>query len=126
MPIVVPSSAPVHLQGTTVNSTTIQLYWNPPSLADQNGVIRSYLINVTVVEMSSFFQVTSETNALNISGLHPYYNYTLTVAAVTIGPGPYSVVLTIRMPEDGMDAYIVTLCFSHATMHMIHTILYLT
>ena len=106
LPTVVPSSAPVHLQGTTVNSTTIQLYWNPPSLADQNGVIRSYLINVTVVEMSSFFQLTSESNALNISGLHPYYNYNLTVAAVTIGPGPYSVVLTIRMPEDGMDAYI--------------------
>ena len=106
MPIVVPSSAPVHLQGTTVNSTTIQLHWNPPSLADQNGVIRSYLINVTVVEMGSSFQLTSETNTLNISGLHPYYNYNLTVAAVTIGPGPYGVVLTIRMPEDGMNTYI--------------------
>ena len=56
--------------------------------------------------MSSLFQLTSETNALNISGLHSYYNYNLTVAAVTIGPGPYGVVLTIRMPEDGTDAYI--------------------
>ena len=69
-------------------------------------MIRSYLINVTVVETGSFFQNTSETTALNISGLHPYYTYNLTVAAVTIGPGPYGVVLTIRMPEDGMDTYI--------------------
>ena len=105
-PTVVPSSAPVRFQGTTVNSTTIQLYWDPPPLADQNGVIRSCLINVTVVETGSFFRNTSETTALNISSLHPYYTYNITVAAVTIGPGPYGAVLTIRMPEDGMDTYI--------------------
>ena len=72
--------------------------------------------------MSSFFQLTSESNALNISGLHPYYNYNLTVAAVTIGPGPYSVVLTIRMPEDGMDAYI-PYCPVNTPPHFVHYIL---
>ena len=104
-PTVVPSSVPVRFQGTTVNSTTIQLYWDPPPLADQNGVIRRYLINISVVETGSFFQLASQTNTLNISGLHPYYTYTLTVAAVTIGPGPYGLVLTIRMPEDGMNSF---------------------
>ena len=65
-------------------------------------MIRSYLINISVVETGSFSQLTSQTNAYNISDLHPYYTYTLHVAAVTIGPGPYGLVLTIRMPEDGM------------------------
>ena len=93
----------MRLRGSAVNSTTIQLQWQPPLFSDQNGVIRSYLINVRVVETGATLQLTSQTTAINISGLHPYYTYTLTVAAVTIGPGPYGLVLTIRMPEDGMD-----------------------
>ena len=103
MIIVVPSSPPVRLQGNAVNSTTIQLQWEPPALADQNGVIRSYYINISVAETGSVFQLTSASNTLNISGLHPYYTYNFTVAAVTIGPGLYSAVFTIKMPEDGMD-----------------------
>ena len=100
----VPSSAPVSLQGSAVNSTTIQLQWEPPPLVDQNGVIRSYTVNISVAETGSSFQQTSETTTLNISNLHPFYTYTLTVAAVTIGPGPYRLVLTVQMPEDGMDS----------------------
>ena len=93
----------MRLQGSAVNSTTIQLQWQPPLFSDQNGVIRSYLINIRVVETGATLQLTSQTTAINISGLHPFYTYTLTVAAVTIDPGPYGLVLTIRMPEDGMD-----------------------
>ena len=94
----------MRIQGNAVNSTTIQLQWEPPAVADQNGVIHSYLINISVAETGSVFQLTSETTALNISGLHPYYTYNLTVAAVTIGPGPFGAVLTIQLPENGLDA----------------------
>ena len=99
-----PSSAPVRLQGDALNSTTIQVQWEPPPLADQNGMIRSYYLNISVTETGSAFQLPSKTNVLNISGLHPYYTYTLSVAAVTIGHGPYSSVFIIRMPEDGMNS----------------------
>ena len=105
----VPSSAPVRLQGSAVNSTAIQLQWEPPPLSDQNGVIRSYIINISVAETGSSFQLTSEATALYISNLHPYYIYTLTVSAVTIGPGPNGLVLTVQLPEDGMDS-----CNSHS------------
>ena len=91
----------MHLQGSAVNSTTIYLQWQPPLLTDQNGVIRSYLIDISVVETGTLLQLTSQTTARNISGLHPFYTYTLTVAAVTIGPGPYGLVLSIQTPEDG-------------------------
>ena len=111
-PTAVPSSAPMNLQGNAVNSTAIQLQWEPPPLADQNGVVRSYLIYISVVETGSVFQLNSETNALNISSLHPYYTYNITVAALTIAPGPYGVVLTIRMPEDGMDCCATSACSS--------------
>ena len=100
-PTTVPSSAPVSLQGSAVNSTTIQLQWEPPPLSDQNGVIRSYTINISVTETGSSFQRTSETTALYISNLHPFYTYTMTVAAVTIGPGPYGLALSIQTPENG-------------------------
>ena len=94
----------MRIQGNAVNSTTIQLQWEPPAVADQNGVIRNYCINISVAETGSVFQLTSETTALNISGLHPYYTYNLTVAAVTIGPGPFGAVLTIQLPENGLDS----------------------
>ena len=96
-----------------MNSTAIQVQWEPPPLADQNGVIRSYIVNISVAETGSSFQQTSETTALYISNLHPFYTYTLTVAAVTIGPGPYGLVLTVQMPEDGMDSSLILLfCIS--------------
>ena len=97
----VPSSAPVHLQGRAMNSRVIQVQWEPPPLVDQNGVIRGYIINISVAETGSSFQLTAGTNAVNISALHPFYTYTITVAAVTIGPGPYGLALNIQTPEDG-------------------------
>ena len=109
----VPTSAPVHLQGRAMNSTAIQVQWEPPPLADQNGVIRSYIVNISVAETGSSFQQTSETTALYISNLHPFYTYTLSVAAVTIGQGPYGLVLTVQMPEDGMDSCNCHFTFLH-------------
>ena len=104
--IAVSNGAPVRLQGIAINSTTIELQWEPPPLSNQNGVIHSYLITISVAETRSFYQLTSESTALNISGLHPFYTYNLTVAAVLFHPGPYSAVLTIKMPEDGMGNYL--------------------
>ena len=144
----VPNTAPLHLQGSAVNSTTIYLKWQPPLFSDQNGVIRGYLINISVVETGavlqltsqttarnisvlhpyyvnlngvngsyhinsseagSSFQLTSETTTLYISNLHPFYTYSLTVAAVTIGPGPYAQVPTVQMPEDGMVITLISI-----------------
>jgi len=59
-----------------------------------------------VAETGSFYQLTSDSTTLNISGLHPFYTYNLTVAAVLFHLGPYSAVLTIQMPEDGMGNYL--------------------
>ena len=101
-----------------MNSTTIQLHWEPPPLVDRNGMIRSYIVNISVAETGTSFQLTSETTTLNISNLHPFYTYTLTVAAVTIGPGPYGLVFTVQMPEDGMDSSLISL-FASANTHMI-------
>ena len=36
----------------------------------------------------------------NITFLHPYYNYTCAVAAVTVGSGPYSMPITAATSQD--------------------------
>ena len=46
------------------------------------------------------YEITAATS-VTVPALHPFYTYTCTIAAVTIGEGPYSEELTITMPEDG-------------------------
>ncbi len=46
----------------------------------------------------TFFAVDS---LVYIGSLHPYYLYDCTVAAHTIGTGPYSDTLTIQTDEEG-------------------------
>ena len=61
-----------------------------------------------MAETGTLLQLTSQTTARSISGLHPFFTYTLTVAAVTIGPGPYGLMLTVQMPEDGTVCNLTT------------------
>ena len=83
------------------SSRTAFLAWVPPDVPLRNGEIISYAINVSVVESEEMFQFISESTELELSALRPYHTYMYTVAASTVaGEGPFSVVVTIRMPED--------------------------
>ena len=73
--------------------------WEPPE--DPNGDIREYRVNVTEEETGRMFQLITSTTSITIGSLHPYYTYNCTVVAVTIGPGPFSSVITVRTAEDG-------------------------
>ena len=78
--------------------------WTPPPEDLQNGIIVDYTVNITVTETGESFQHATDGNTtLLLTGLHPYYTYSITVAASTsIGLGPFTVMYFIRMPEDGM------------------------
>ena len=71
----------------------------------QNGIITLYRINITISETKTSFVVNATTaGALNLTALHPYYSYSIQVAAVTSqGVGPFSEPVTITTPEDGMS-----------------------
>ena len=92
---------------TAVNSTSILIDWDAPPLEEQNGIIRQYIVNVMVSETAEKlqFNVTSSNTSLLLDHLHPYYNYFITVAAVTISDGPFSQISNIQTPEDGMLLY---------------------
>ena len=96
----VPAAAPQNLTATALDSRTVLLYWLPPPLDAQNGIIQEYTISVTVSETREELVIVSNQTELMFSA-HPYYTYTFTVAAVTIGPGPFGTEYTITTPEDG-------------------------
>ena len=80
---------------------SIILYWSPPPIEGQNGVILMYRINISEVESGRSFQYTTDISALYVSALHPYYTYDWAVSASTIiGYGPYTEVSTVVTLED--------------------------
>ena len=54
-----------------------------------------------MAETKEHIQLTSNSTALTAESLHTYYSYNITVAAVTIGVGPFSAESTAQTSEDG-------------------------
>lgn len=86
---------------TVIDSFRLHVSWSPPSPNSVNGVIRNYIINLTVTETLGYRQYSSENTSLVITELHPFFTYTVYIAAVTIGSGPLSFGTSIRMPQYG-------------------------
>lgn len=100
--LAVPTASPQNVEVLTANSTAINLVWEPPPPEHQNGLIEAYYITVTVDETREQFQLTSTTAALVATGLHPYYTYSFSIAAVTAaGMGPFSEPARNQTFEDG-------------------------
>lgn len=94
----VPSSPPFELSASLINSNSFLLSWREPLPEDQNGIIRHYLINVLEENTGREINMTSVATEILLEFLHPFYNYTCIVAAVTVGVGPYSNPITIGIP----------------------------
>ena len=60
------------------------------------------------------FQLTSVTTSVDAADLHPYYTYTITVSAVTIGEGPYSSAISLQTLEDGKH------CTMYCSLYTFH------
>ena len=99
-----PPSRPV-VFGTTHES--LSLNWQAPPFAETNGVILNYAVAVLEVETGRSFTVNSNTTQVTLEDLHPFYTYTCSIAAETVGIGPFSEHITIQLPEAG-DAPILS------------------
>lgn len=98
-----PSGPPRNLSATSVNATTLLLKWLPPSQEEQNGIIVEYAITLTELSTNTSVDFVSISNSTEtvINDLHPYYRYSVRVAAATILSGPLGDAVTIQMPESG-------------------------
>lgn len=76
------------------------MVWEPPLLEIRNGIIQRYTSTITELETGTATTLFIEATSVNVTSLHPYYLYSCTVAAETsVGVGPFSSPIEIRMPE---------------------------
>ena len=112
-----PADAPT-VTLTVQSSNTIILSWEPPVLNQLNGMIMHYDVMITETQVlylengtiispqtmsANFTYNATESRTQTFDMLHPSYNYTVTMAAVTnIGKSPYSDPVTVTTPMAGM------------------------
>ena len=80
---------------------TLLVSWNELQEDQANGVVRHYVVKVFVTESAENFEYTSQDTHLMINNTHPYYTYSVSVSAYTIGHGPYSDEVTVVTPQEG-------------------------
>ena len=97
----VPTSAPLGVRAIGTGSHSLVLTWDQPPAEHRNGRIRRYQVRLTEAETGDIFQLTSTTTQVNISNLHPFYNYNCSVAAETIATGPFSDSISVQLDEYG-------------------------
>lgn len=97
-----PTGHPLNISIDIVSSESISVTWAPPLTEDQNGIIASYSVQVHSI-------VTGETRVyvreghhsqITIDSLHPYYDYDVSMAAETVGIGPFSAPQRVLTLED--------------------------
>ena len=98
---IVPSDVPQNIIANSINDTHALLVWDPPPPEHQNGIIQVYIIMITVVDTNELAQEHSVDNTTVLGPLHPFYTYKFSIAAQTIGLGPYSSSITLKMPPAG-------------------------
>lgn len=98
-------------------STSLTLFWDPPSNESQNGIIRQYVIRIIEDETSTTTTYMTNSSQLTVNDLHPYYTYKCSVAAETVGVGPYTSVLTVQLDEDS-ESYFVIFSFINYVLWM--------
>lgn len=101
---IAPSGSPLAVAVTTLNAQSASVSWDPPSAHQVNGLVQYYTVSLQEVETSLYYNLQTNNLSLTLSDLHPYYTYSIMVAAVTVAKGPYSSHITFRAPQDGKVA----------------------
>ncbi|XP_025053316.1 receptor-type tyrosine-protein phosphatase delta isoform X16 [Alligator sinensis] len=109
VPEEVPSGFPQNLHSESSTSTSVQLTWQPPILAERNGVITKYTLlyrDINVAHHPVEFPIAPADTTMTLSGLKPDTTYDVKVRAHTSkGPGPYSPSVQFRtLPVDQVFA----------------------
>ena len=99
---IVPQGPPQNLTVTPLNQSTILIGWSPPVISLQNGIIRSYTIYLfhNLTGLTDSYTVSNTTTHI-VTNLKPFSAYSISVAASTIGIGPFTSLIPVTLPEGG-------------------------
>ena len=94
-----PSGSPLSVSVLILSSSSVHISWARPLKHLQNGRIQYYTLSIG----SGDHNIRKEVNSsyTTFENLHPHYTYVVSVAAVTVGTGPFSNATSFTMPQDG-------------------------
>ena len=95
-----PSDAPQSVAVRVLNHTSVLISWQPPLPEHRNGIIMGYAVRMIGLNSADNieFPLTNDTEIV-VEDLQPFYAYRFSVAAFTIGLGPFSTAITQKLPE---------------------------
>ena len=98
-----PTVAPGGLNITSVDRRSLSVVWGTVPCSHQRGPITGYRLRYSASIGASIVNTTGEGNRQHVlTGLTPFTNYSVQVAAVNDGgTGPYSTPLTVETLQDG-------------------------
>ena len=83
-----------------MNSTSVQVSWQPLPPEERNGIITGYNVRVLGLNTEDNYVLPLVNNTwLVVGDLHPFYAYRFSVAAQTVSLGPFSTAVTQKLPE---------------------------
>ena len=98
----VPSSSPQNVIVVSVDPASLMVTWQPPPLIDQNGPLTGYAITYQRIGYIDIMNVSVNGTHFKISGLSPFVNYSVSVAAInTDGIGVFSTIILQLSGQDG-------------------------
>ena len=103
----VPASPPQNVTATLLSSTQILVMWNEVPEIHQNGLIIMFEILYEPLITFGILVAGKNTTSYNslsiiLAGLQENLEYNISVRAYTVvGPGPYSVEITVVTDKDG-------------------------
>ena len=117
-----PSAPPQSLSAIAISSTVVMLTWSSPPLIDINGIIRNYVIRIKERQTSQVWIFQTTNSHINITSLHPYYNYECNVAAHTIATGPYTNPVSVQTMEAGNNIVQLLVANYHQLLFATHIV----
>ena len=91
------------IEVSAIHSRSAEFAWVPPPMNHQNGIIRRYIVVLTTADGLQELVTYSKETATLVDNLHPFKNYSCSVSAETVAPGPFSPAILVQTLEDGKD-----------------------
>ena len=99
--IAVPSGPPTNFLVRADTTRSLVLSWDPPQQQHQNGIVRQYIVTITLNNSAQITNFTTTANSYRVMApIKPFRTYLCSVVAETIGTGPATEDAAVQTPED--------------------------